>query len=82
MKIQLCGDGHKMSLVLPTRMILSKTVLHLVSGSKYAPEVLANIPAETVESVFAELRRIKRVHGSWELVDIESSDGDSVKITS
>lgn len=55
---------------------------------RYMPEdvnvsvgsIFENMTDEAVCAICKELRRIKRKHGSWELVDVESSDGSSVKI--
>ena len=45
---------------------------------KYAPE--RGISAKQIDALFAEFRRIKRRYGRWELVDVESADGQIVKI--
>lgn len=83
MKIQVKDDGHSFSIVLPTRMIFSKTVARIVNcaGRKYVSEEMEKIPPEAMEAIFAELRRVKKQYGSWELVDIQSADGDRVNIT-
>ena len=39
-----------------------------------------NIPEEAAYAICDELRRIKRKHGSWELLIVESSDGSRVMI--
>ena len=38
------------------------------------------ISSDALDALFAELRRIKDRYGEWELVDIESSNGEKVKI--
>lgn len=43
--------------------------------------IFEKMPEEAVYAICDELRRIKRKHGSWELVNVESSDGTHVKIT-
>ncbi len=82
MKISVQGDGHNINLLLPTRMIFSKTVLRLLKVSaRFMPEeALEQIPIEKLEPLFAEFRRIKKKYGSWELVDVQSADGEKVKI--
>lgn len=40
-----------------------------------------NLPEDAVYTICSELRRIKKKHGSWELVNVESADGSIVKIT-
>ena len=41
---------------------------------------MKDISPEALTALFAEFRRIKKKHGSWELVDIESADGGLVKV--
>ncbi len=38
------------------------------------------LPPEAMETLFAEMRRIRKRYGRWELVDIQSKDGESVQI--
>jgi len=39
-----------------------------------------SIQPHALEALFAEFRRIKDHYGTWELVDIESSGGEIIKI--
>ena len=58
------------------------------AAAKYIPEnsemmaekLLDTMPDEKLFALCRELRRIKRKHGSWELVNVESSNADSVKV--
>ena len=43
-------------------------------------DILDNIPEEAVYALCQELRRIKRKHGSWQLLEVESADGSVVNI--
>lgn len=62
---------------------------NVVYAQRYMPDdvdvsvnsLFDNLPEEAVYAVCDELRRIKRKYGSWELVNVESSDGSYVKIT-
>lgn len=57
-------------------------------AEKYMPDdvdvsvssLLGNIPEEAAYALCDGLRRIKRKHGTWQLVNVESSDGSSVII--
>lgn len=82
MKIQIRGSEQNLTFLLPTRLVFSKTVVRLANyfGHKYAGKAMAQLPPEALDALFAEFRRIKKVHGSWELVDVQSSDGESVRI--
>ena len=39
------------------------------------------ISPDAMKRLFAELRRIKKRYGSWELVDVQSSGGQHIRIT-
>lgn len=82
MKIKVKADGHKINLLLPTRLLFGKGAVWLTNhfGRKYAAEALKDIPPEALDALFAEFRRIKKKHGNWELVDVESSSGEKVKV--
>lgn len=62
---------------------------NIAYAERYMPEdvdvsvnsFLGNMPEEAVYAICEELRRIKKKHGSWELVAVESSDGGLVKVT-
>lgn len=49
-------------------------------AQKHADTVISEIPEEALYAICAELRRIKKKHGSWELVDVESAGGERVKV--
>ena len=82
MKIQINSDGHNLRIVLPTRLVFSRVTARIAGavGSKYASDALEGIPPEAMDVLFAELRRIKKQYGTWELVNIDSADGDKVTI--
>lgn len=90
MRIQIKDGDRNFSLVLPTNLIFSKGSAWLCRsiGMKYvarseneAEAAMFYITDEALEGLFAELRRVKKRYGSWELVDVESSSGEKVKIT-
>ena len=82
MKIQIKGEKN-LTLVLPTRLLFSKKVAHLVTkaAGKWIPAIVNRIPAEILDAALDELVRTKKIHGSWELVDIESASGEKIRIT-
>lgn len=83
MKIRIRSDEANLSLWLPTNLIFSKPVALLggTVGKKYAGDAMKNLSTKDLDRLFAEFRRIKRTHGTWDLVEIESADGDIVHIT-
>ena len=82
MKICIQAGEKKFSLYFPTRMLTSKSLvkLWLRIGKKYSEEV-PDIPPQAIDALCNELKRIKKTHGSWELVDVQSAQGERVKIT-
>ena len=58
-------------------------------ASRYVPEdvevsvdeILEKLPDEAVYALCAEIMRIKRKYGKWDLVEVQSSSGEEVKIT-
>ena len=81
MRIRVRSDEVNLNLVLPTNLLIGKTVVKIANtiGRRYT-DALKDIPPETLEILCAELRRIKKKHGAWDLVDIQSADGDIVQI--
>lgn len=41
----------------------------------------SQIPAADLKKLFAEIRRIKKKYGAWELVEVSAGEGARVKIT-
>lgn len=82
MKILVKYDEGDIKLWLPTILVCNKGTAWLANhvGRKYAGEAMKDIPPEALDKLFAELRRIKKVHGSWDLVEIKSADGNEVLI--
>lgn len=81
MKIRIRSDGHNFSIILPTRMLFSKEILKfgLRIGKKYS-DAVPNFPPEVIDALCDEIKRIKKKHGSWELVNVKSADGEQVQI--
>ena len=82
MKIHVKSEGYNIRLWLPTNLVFNPMVARLAVryGLRDAPDPVQNISPEALEALFAEFRRIKKKHGSWELVHMECASGDKVKI--
>lgn len=94
MRIIVKGNGNNLNIPIPTGLIFSKasawTWLKLArrTAGEYMPEKLNqkadvcfdSLSDEAVYALCAELMRIKRKHGSWDLVEVESADGNHVLI--
>ena len=83
MKILVKSREHDIRLAIPTSWIFGRGSAFLAEklGRKYAPESMAGIPPDAIPILCAELRRIKKKYGSYELVELETADGQHVKIT-
>lgn len=81
MKITVNGNGQNINLSLPTNLIFSKTVLKLVLKNNRHASKLERIPPHAVDALVDELRRVKKVYGTWDLVEVDSADGEHIKIT-
>ena len=82
MKIRVQGEERGFTILLSTSLIFSKGTAWLAChiGRKYAEDAMKDIPPEAMAALFAELRRVKKKHGSWELVDVHSADGERVQV--
>lgn len=82
MKIQVNSGEYHFNILLPTGLIFSRGTVWLFNrvGRKYAGNAMNQIPPEALNALFAEFRRIKRKHGSWDLVEVESASGEKVII--
>lgn len=88
MKIHIRAEGHTFWIVLPTRLLLSKSVvkLGLRLARKNASETgkgnaMLSLSDEKILRICTQIKRVKRRSGSWVLVDVRSADGECVKIT-
>ncbi len=82
MRIHIKSGEKNLNIILPTKLIFGKWVVYLANtfGRKYAAEEMNAISPEALDALFAQMRHIKDRYGKWELVDIESSTGEIVKI--
>ena len=82
MRIKVKSGDTNINIPVPTNLVFSKGSVWLANrfGRKYAGDAMKDLPPEALDKLFAEFRRIKRKHGSWDLVEVESSDGSQVLI--
>ena len=83
MKIQVTtAAGKELALPLPNGLLFSPTVIQFVlSATNRKGRSMPKIPPEVADRICATLKSWKETHGSWELVHIESANGDIVTIT-
>lgn len=82
MKIKVQSGDVNINLILPTAFVFSRGSAWLANqvGRKYSGNAMDQIPKDALKLIFAEFRRIKRKHGSWKLVEIDSCAGDRIRI--
>lgn len=74
--------GLKLHLILPARLLLSKTVLHSILKSAKLPGKLngASFREEDIIRLRDEFLRMKKKYRRLELVDVRAQDGTVVKV--
>lgn len=82
MRIYVKSGNQNINLRIPTSLVFGRGMAWIGSrfGLRFAGDAMKNIPPEAVGILFAEFRRIKRKYGSWELVNVEASSGEKIKI--
>jgi len=83
MRIRVRSKDTNINIPIPTRLIFSKGTAWLANhfGRKYAGDALKDIPPEAMEKIFGEFRRMKRLDRHWQLVEIDTADGEHIEIT-
>ena len=91
MKISIQSGVHRFCIPIPTAFLCSRPAVKLwiammrcsqryVDLPEVAEKAVWNLPEEKILQLCKELRRVKKKHKSWPLVEVESSGGDRVKI--
>ena len=79
MRIHIKSEDQNLQFWLPTNLVFSRGMAWL--GIRYGLRHAGmNISPDALQRLFGEFRRIKRRYGTWELVNIESADGNQVKV--
>lgn len=81
MKIIVRTKEKKLRLWLPGSLLYGRISARIAIAviTKYAPD--CGIPPEEMGLLLAALRDFARAHPGWQLVDLQSHDGDIIKIT-
>ena len=81
MKIIVHNQENNISLRLPGWLVYGRSSIRIVTAAirKHAPN--CGIPPEMLGQLLASLRDFARTHPGWPLVDLQSHDGDIVRIT-
>lgn len=72
-----------MTIPVPNAMLFSPTILGLWCkfGMHHSGQAVPEIPAESIRQICSALKNYSKLHGPWELVHVESAEGDRVIIT-
>lgn len=80
MKVQIREGERDFTLSLPTRMIFNRFVIRKVFKSAKLGQKAQQLSPGAVDALIAELNRIRKTHGAWELVEVKSANGEIVKV--
>lgn len=80
MKITIKSDDYNFTIPLPNFLINEHILAWAFKqGKKYDPD-MQNIPIHQLKALVKELKKSVKTFGHYELVHVESSDGDIVII--
>lgn len=83
MRITLKHEKHKFHIILPTRLLCSRTAVRLLNRyvQKNGCEDIPHIPPVFAHQIYKEIKRSKRRYGGkWVLLDMSSCEGDGISI--
>ncbi len=82
MRIEVRADDHIIRVPLPTGLVFSSAAAYAgkLVIKKYAPQIWKQMPPDGLKVMFAELRRIKKKYGKWELAEVDAAGGEHIHI--
>lgn len=83
MRIQIKDKSQNRSITIPNGLLLNGITARIAvsAAGKQAPEAIEKIPPHVMNKIFAELKRIRKKHGPWVLVEVSSASGEQIEIT-
>lgn len=78
MKIRISAGERDFSLHLPNALVLNRFVIRKALQKSSGESVISG---KDLNRILEEVNRIRKRNGSWDLVEVQSSDGEKVKIT-
>ena len=82
MRIHVKDGKRNIRFWFPTGFIFSSITAEIAALTlrKYVNDPHVNLSSKQLRVLFAEMRRIKQRHGSWELVNVEGARGEIIKV--
>ena len=82
MRIHVQDGKRNIRFWFPTGFIFSSITAEIAALTmrKYVNDPHVNLSSEQLRVLFAEMRRIKQRHGSWELVNVEGAKGEVIQV--
>ena len=81
MKIKITSNGKTTSLLFPTSLILNPISFSFTRGDIKIDNVgFSGLKAKDVSKILKVIKRYKKENPEWNLVEIESANGDGVII--
>ncbi len=81
MRIRITSDGKTTSLLFPTSLILNPISFSLTRGTIRIDNVgISGLKAKDVSKILKVIKNYKKENPDWNLLEIESANGDGVVI--
>ena len=81
MRIRITSDGKTTNLLFPTSLILNPIGFSLTRGAIKIDNVgITGLKAKDVSKILKVIKSYKKENPDWNLLEIESADGDGVII--
>ena len=86
MKIAIKSDEKSFTIRIPSFLIFNAAVATVGSRfinhymKKHSKDIQFYIPPKGARCIFKEIRKAKRRYKNWHIVEVDDSDGESVKI--
>lgn len=75
MKIYIRADKMALCIPVPNRLLCNATAIRILNRSAGI-----SIPPKMGKALYREIHRLKRQNPEWNLVEIEGTDGETVRI--
>lgn len=83
MRITLRHNDHNIHLLLPARVLCSRTAVRILNHfmRKHSKDTIPYIPPIYARQLYKEIKHSKKRYGrSWSPIELESAGGDGIKI--